>query len=199
MVEDPEEDDEDYLEETEEEDTTPVKPTTTTAPKASSGPKKLSRAEAFNAISVSGNADQIPAGKYEAVITSVILQEPDLKGQSVRWNFDLCDPDLGDNNKVVTWNKLFYADDSPCIPGIRIMKVSLAKIGYEDVQIDPDDEELRKLRTVFEEVTDAEEKVGVLLNISYNKGTDGVTYQRVMVDSASDNDMIQEYRDRVPY
>ena len=194
------EEDEDYLEDdTEEEDTVEeTKATKASAPK-SSGPRKLSRAEAFNAISVSGNADQIEAGRYEAVITSVVLQEPDLKGQSIRWNFELCDPDLGENNKIVTWNKLFWADNSPCIPGIKILKVSLAKIGYEDVQIDPDDEELQKLRTVAEEITDSEERIGVLLNISYNKGKDGVTYQRVMIDAASDNDMVQAYRDRIPY
>ena len=197
------EDDEDYLDE---ETTKPVAKASgkrTISSEADSDDtgkkKKLSRAEAFNTVSVTGNADDIPSGRYEAIIRNVTLQLPDVKGQSVRWNFELCNLELGDSNKVVTWNKLFYDDNSPCVPGIQIMKQSLAKIGYTNIEIDPEDDDLQGLQKVFEEITDADEKVGVILEITYNKGNDGRSWQRLRIDSACDNDVVQEYRDTIKY
>jgi hypothetical protein len=151
-----------------------------------------SRAEAFNTVTVAGTSNNVKTGKYEAVIRSVVLQEMDTRGQSVRYNFDLVDPEYEENNKLVTWSKLFRGDESVVDVAVRILKRQLVKLGYKEDEINFD-----LLPEIFEEITN--ENPGVILKISYNKGNDGIEYQRIEIDDVCESEMIDDYKDRVVF
>jgi hypothetical protein len=90
-----------------------------------------SLANAFDAVPASSNADSIPPGKYEAIVRSAVLQEPEAKGQSIRINFELCSPDFGDANQITTWFRIFNAEKEAQAGGIRAFKGAMAKLGEE--------------------------------------------------------------------
>jgi hypothetical protein len=144
-------------------------------------------ADAFDSVKGFNNADDVPIGKYEAIIRDVVLQEPDAKGQSARMHFELCSDDFTDANSVTTWFKLQDTDGEPVRGGLMALKATLAKLGY-----DPKGDELE---AVFEEITN--ENPGVLIKISYT--TDSNHYQRIQVDSLCDNEVVEEYKDNVKY
>jgi hypothetical protein len=150
-----------------------------------------SLAAAFDAVPASNNADDVKPGKYEAIISSVVLQDWDPKGRSVRMKFELCDPELSDQNQVTTWFKLFDADRQAFEVGTSIFKRTMAKLGY-----DGDDVKFKKLEKLFAEIS--EEQPGVIVSISYNQTTTG-RWQRVNIDDLCDNDVVQAYKDNVAY
>jgi hypothetical protein len=51
----------------------------------------------------------VPSGRYSAVINEIVLQEANARGQSVRAKFHLAvaDEDYHDNAPIVTWYKIF--------------------------------------------------------------------------------------------
>lgn len=150
--------------------------------------KKVSNlADVFDSVPMSNNATDVPTGKYEAIIRDVVLQEPDAKGQSARMHFELCDPDFAEANSVTTWFKILDANGEPVRGGVIALKTTLAKLGYE-----PAGDEIEEC---FEEITG--DNPGVILSISYTP--DSNHYQRVKVDSAADNEVIQAYKDNVAY
>jgi hypothetical protein len=151
-----------------------------------------SRAEAFNNVTVAGTSNNVKTGKYEAIIRSVVLQEMDTRGQSVRYNFDLVDPEYEENNKLVTWSKLFRGDESVVDVAVKILKRQLVRLGYKEDEINFD-----LLPEIFEEITN--ENPGVILKISYNKGNDGIEYQRIEIDDVCESEMIDDYKDRVVF
>jgi hypothetical protein len=172
-----------------EEPTVEEKTPTKAAKKGSSTTAAKSRADAFDSVPASNNADNIPAGKYEAIIRSGILQEPDAKGQSVRFSFELCHPDFGDANQITTWFKLFDADGDRVDGGIRAFKGSMAKLGYE-VAFD-------EIETQLEQIT--EEVPGIVLKVAYTNDRDGNTWQRATIESTCNNDVVQKYKDNIKY
>jgi hypothetical protein len=169
-------------------------------PKASAKPKEAnvgggnrkggkSLAQAFDDVPMSNNADNLPPGKYEAIIKDVVMQAKDAKGQSVRMHFELCSPNLAEANSITTWFKIADADEQIVGGGIRALKQTLAKLGYEATFDD--------LEECFEQIT--EEKPGVLLKISYSKDAQGNEWQRAVVEDLCDNDIVAAYKDNVPY
>jgi hypothetical protein len=182
------EDDDTEVEEDDEEEA-PVKKSHKIGAAKGGNSRSSALADAFDSTSATGNADDLPAGKYEAIFKSGILQEPDAKGQSVRVSFELCHPDLQDNNQVTTWFKLFDASENKVEGGIRAFKGTLAKLGYKAT--------FDELEDILAELT--EERPGVMLKISYSKDRDGNVWQRAVVESLCDNQIVQEYKDNVPY
>jgi hypothetical protein len=140
-------------------------------------------------VAPSNNADSIPPAKYEAIIKDAVLQKPDAKGQSARFHYELCSPDFADQNSVTTWFKIFDTDGEVVAGGIRALKQTLAKLGY-----DPTFDELEEC---FEQIT--EERPGVLLKISYTKDNAGNEWQRAVLEDLCDNEVVQAYKDNIPY
>jgi hypothetical protein len=155
---------------------------------------RSSLAAAFDSVSLSSSASEIPPGKYEAIVSRLTLQEPDQKGQSVRANFELCSPAFDNKNQLVTWFKLLESDHrTPIDGGIKAFKAMLAKLGYELKGADMEDPDSEIYATI------TQEQPGVTLKISYQQANDGNTYQRILVDSLCDNEVIAQYKDNVPY
>jgi PDZ domain-containing secreted protein len=71
-----------------------------------------------------------------------------------------------------------------------MMKEALAKLGYNPKDYD-------ELQEVCEEVT--EQKPGVSIKVSYSPDKEGTPRVRVTIQGEQDNDVIQEYKDSVPY
>lgn len=153
--------------------------------------KKSALAAAFASTPLSNNADDIPAGKYEAIVRDFVLQDPDAKGQSARIHFALCSPDFSESNQITQWFKLLDSDEEPVEGGIKALGASLAKLGYDM----PDDED--NLEEVFQEITN--EKPGVLVKVSYSKDSNGNTWQRAVIQGLCDNEVVQEYKDNVQF
>jgi hypothetical protein len=185
-----EDDDEPLPPEEEEEDE--IKPKSKVAagrgPDVSAG-KKKSLAQAFDEVPASNNADNTPPGKYEAILKDVVMQAKDAKGQSVRMHFELCGDGFQDRNSVTTWFKVFDPEENTVQGGIRALKQTLAKLGYEPT--------FDELDECFEQIT--QEKPGVLLKISYSKDAQGNEWQRAVVEDLCDNEIIAAYKDNVPY
>lgn len=153
--------------------------------------KKGSLEERFNAIaSATGfaNAENIPPGKYEAIVSEGVYQAPDAKGQSVRLRFDLCDPDYKDQNQIAQWYRILDADNEPFVGGIKALAFQFAKLGYE-LTLSGIEEDLAKI---------TEDKPGVLVKVSY-RDYQGAQYPKVNIEGLCDNDVVQEYKDSVPY
>jgi hypothetical protein len=151
--------------------------------------KRKGLASAFDRIPLTNNADEVPAGQYEAIVRDVVLQEADSKGQSVRMHFELCDPQFAEANNITQWFKIVDAQGESVDGGIRALKQALAKLGYE-----PSGEELEEC---FEEISG--DKPGVVLKVSYSKDDSGNTWQRAIIQAPCDNEVVAEYKDNVPY
>jgi hypothetical protein len=141
---------------------------------------------AFDSVSGGGDAIDIPHGNYEAIITEVVKQKFDAKGQSIRMKFELCDPDFGENNKLTTWFKICDKDHEAVTGGILALKATLAKLGYK-----PSGAELPE---VFDQIM--EDRPGVILKVS-SAVVDGVEWPRITVMTVCDNDIVMAYKDQV--
>ena len=133
----------------------------------------------------SGDADNIPAGNYEAIVTSIVRQDFDpAKGQSLRMKFQLCGSEF-EGLKATTWFKILDARNQPVDFTIGKLKGVIAKLGYELTYEEMD--------AIFEEIM--ESQPGVILKIEY-QNVQGTRFQRVNVVDACDNDVVQEFKDR---
>jgi hypothetical protein len=180
-------------EEKEEEVRRPVRATTKKrteglGTKASKSKSALS--QAFAAVPMTNNADDLPPATYEAILRAGVLQDADARGQSVRFNFDLCDPRFSEANNVAAWRKLLDENDEPVGGGVRTLYNDLAKLGYEK----PADED--ELIEILDDITN--EQYGVLVKISYRKW-EGNDYQTVNIVGKCDNEVVQEYRENVKF
>lgn len=134
-----------------------------------------------------GSASDIPPGRYEAIVVGAVLQEPNQKGQSLRVNFELCTEDLA-TNEVPTWFKFYAADGTINEFGIRLWKMALTKLGYEDVKEDD-------LPELLEQIM--EDRPGAIVKISYETVVGYSTpFQRVEVEAPCDNDVVAAYKDK---
>jgi hypothetical protein len=137
-------------------------------------------------VTVSGDADNIPIGNYEAIITEVVEMPFDsLKGQSVRMKFELCDPDLENKNQVTTWFKVVNANEEVNQGGARAFMATLTRLGYK---VSSGEE----ARAAMAEI--GEEQPGVIVKISYSN--DPEKWQRAVVMNTCDNDVVEAYKDR---
>jgi hypothetical protein len=137
-----------------------------------------------------GGTQDVPPGRYHAVINEFVVQEADARGQSVRAKFDLAGEDYRDTAPIVTWYKIFDDRERIVDWSVRNFKIALAKLGYENVPF-------RKLPMLLAEITD--EHPGVMLRISYRKDGNGTTWQRVEVEGPCDDDVIRELKASIPY
>jgi hypothetical protein len=155
---------------------------------------KSALAKAFAAVPLSNNATGIKAGTYEGIIRSIVLQEPDSKGQSVRINAELCGEEFEDANQLVDWRKLISGDGEAVTGGIRALGNDLARLGYEFPDTGGDFDE--NLEAIFDAIT--KERPGVILKVTYQH-VNGVDYQHFQVQGECDNDVVRAYKDNVPY
>jgi hypothetical protein len=130
-------------------------------------------------------ADDVPPGRYTAIISGAILQDMNENGQSLRLVFDLCD-DAVAGTEVPTWFKFYRADGTINEFAIGLWKTTLAKLGYQDVK----EAELPEL---LEQVT--VDRPGVIVKVSY-QNVQGRIYPRVDVEGLCDNDIVAAYKDK---
>jgi hypothetical protein len=152
--------------------------------------KKSALDRAFDSVPLTNNADTIPKGTYEAILAAATLQEQkENVGQSVRFNFELVDPDYSDGNKLVDWRRIIDKEGEVAEVGLRILRQELAKLGYE-----PTDE--AELVEVCEHIT--EEKPGVEIKVFYQEAK-GVTYQHVNIVGPLEegNEAVEAYKDNI--
>lgn len=181
-----EEVDEDEAEDEGEEEPQPKKKASLLSKKGNKSKSAL--AAAFDSVPLSGSASDVPSGKHEAIIRQAVVQARDERGQSIRFNFELCEPEYGDANRLVKWYRVFDGEGQPVDWMINMLKNDLARMG---VEIEGDE-----LEDTLQEITDV--NPGIMLKVSYAKGSDGNTYQRLAIDSECDNDVVQAYKDNVP-
>lgn len=151
-------------------------------------------AAAFAAVPLTNNATDIKAGTYEAIIRAIVLQDADAKGQSVRVNVELCAPEFSEANQLVDWRKIINADGDAVGGGIRALGQDLARLGYEVPTPDEDFEE--NLEAIFDEIT--KEKPGVIVKVTY-QNVGGTSYQHFSIHGPCDNEVVEAYKDNVPY
>jgi hypothetical protein len=149
-----------------------------------------SLADRFNAIakSFSSNASDVPPGMYEAIIKEAVLQAPDAKGQSVRIKFELCDPEFKGQNQITNWFRVINEEGEPVQGAIHSLAYNFAKLGY--------DLDWNELENTLAEIT--EEKPGIIAKVTVSQGTQRV-FTNVSIEKTCDNDVVQEYKDNIPY
>lgn len=147
------------------------------------GKKRGSWAGAFDSVPLSNNAEVSP-GVYEAIVRKVLLQPQDERGQSVRFNCELCSPEFEGKNSIAIWFQILDKDGEPKEGGIKALRFTLARLGYE-----PSADELEE---AFEEIN--EEQPGILLEAYHNQG-----YTNYRVKDVCDNDVVEAYKDNIPY
>jgi hypothetical protein len=161
------------------------------------GAKKVSKhgslAGAFKKIPMSNNAEDVPPGPHDAIITEFVLQDQTEKGQSARLKFALCEEEFEGKNELTTWFKLLGTKTDPEEPnewGIKNFKTNLARLGYE-----PDDMELDEIEELLKEIT--KERPGVIISVTYQAGFED--FPRIKIEGESDSEVIQAYKDSIPY
>lgn len=148
--------------------------------------KKGSWAAAFDSVPLTNNATGVKAGeKYEAIIRKAVLQPEDEKGQSVRMNCELCSEDFSKANQVAIWFKISDSDGDSVDGGVKALRITLAKLEYEEVTSD-------NLEDILAEIN--ETQPGVILKPNLKDG-----YLNYRVEELCDNEVVQEYRDNIPY
>jgi hypothetical protein len=149
---------------------------------------KSNLAAAFDQVPISGSARNITPGTHEGIIRKFLIQQPDAKGQSARIEYELCDPEFQGANQVTGWFKLLDADLKTPGGGMKPFKIALAKLGYEP-------ENLEEAEACLQEIT--ENNPGVLVKISYDENYPD--YPRTRIESESDSEVVEAYRDNIPY
>jgi hypothetical protein len=176
------------VEEEEEEDEAPVSKKPISKLKKGRGKVSSSLANAFSSIPLSNNADDVPTGKHEAIVSDIVIQEPGEKGTSARVKYELCEEEFSGKNELTTWFKLLDEEMEPHEVGFRMFRGMLAKLGYEP-------ESPEELEEVVAEVK--KDRPGVLISVSYSK--DYPDFPRVKVEGPCDNEVVEAYKDNVPF
>jgi hypothetical protein len=175
--------------EEDEEEVLPTKRAKILGKKGGTSSRKDAITKAFANTPLSNNEEDLPKGLYDAILSELVLQDfEDGKGQFVRTKYELCTPDF-EGRIIPQWWKILDKDGKPIEFPFQMMKEALAKLGYNPKDYD-------ELQEVCEEVTD--QKPGVSIKISYQE-YQGSERVRVTIQGEQDNDVIQEYKDSVPY
>lgn len=142
-----------------------------------------SKADLFDQTKAQG---QVDAGKYEAIISELVLQEEDEKGQSVRMKYEIAtDGDF--RGQVITQFYKIFESDGGVGKGLAFLKKDLAVLGYDDVAFGD-------IEQVFEEIV--EKNLGVVITVKIN----GAFTNAYLGGLCEDSDIIQEYlAQRPPY
>lgn len=146
------------------------------------GDASMSKAQAFDNAKVAGT---VPAGKYEAIIDSIVLQKPDDKGQSSRITFKIASEGDAQGSTVPQWSKLFDENEEPQ-RGLEFLKKDLAILGYPDVKF-------AELEDVFEEITN--KHLGVVITVKHKDGFVNCYIQGL----AEGSEVIAEFLANNPY
>jgi hypothetical protein len=159
-------------------------------PKADSKPKKTppapkveeetdapkSKADLFDQTKAQGAID---AGKYVALISEMVLMEPNEKGQSVRVEYEIATEGEFRGQKVTQFYKIFEADESVG-KGAAFLKKDLAVLGYSDVSF-------ADLEEAFNTIV--EQNVGVNVTVKHNE-----QFTNVYINSlCEDSSIVEEY------
>jgi hypothetical protein len=140
-----------------------------------------SKADVFNKTKAQG---QIDAGKYEAIITELVLQDEDEKGQSVRMKYEIATDGDFRGQSLAQFYKLFEADGGAG-KGAAFLKKDLAVLGYDNVEFDD-------LEKAFEEIV--EQELGVVITVKIN----GQFTNAYLGGLCEDSDIIEEYKAQRP-
>jgi hypothetical protein len=109
--------------------------------------------------------------------------------------YALVDPQYGEKNKVQGWFGLVDEGGDPG-KGLRWFKLALSKLGYDTEEMDAAEEDTAALyEQALEEIS--EEQPGVLIKISYN--ADYPDSPNVRLEDVSDSELIEAYKDNVPF
>lgn len=135
-----------------------------------------SKAALFDQTKAQGAID---AGKYEAIIAELVLQEEDEKGQSVRMKYEIATDGEFRGQSLAQFYKLFEANGNVG-KGAAFLKKDLAVLGYDDVAFDD-------LEQVFEEIVD--KNIGVVITVKIN----GQFTNAYLGGLCEDSDIISEY------
>lgn len=143
----------------------------------------LSEADLFDSQKAAG---QVDPGKYEALITELVLQDKDEKGRSVRIKYEIASEGEMRGEQATQWYKIFDEQGQPA-RGAQFLKKDLAVLGYPDVKF-------KELEEVFEEIV--EKQLGVLIQVKLNQG-----YTNVYLQGLSEgSDVIEDYlQNRPPF
>jgi hypothetical protein len=135
-----------------------------------------SKADLFDKTKAQGAID---GGKYVALISEMVLQKPDEKGQSARVVYEIASEGEFQGQKVTQFYKMFEADESMG-KGLPFLKKDLAVLGYSDVKFGD-------LEEVFEEIV--EKNVGCNVTVKQNG-----QFTNVYLNSlAEDTSVIDDY------
>lgn len=150
---------------------------------------KSALAKAFDSVPLSGSADEIPAGKYEAIIREAVVQPfSEEKGQSIRFKYEFATEGIA-GSQMTQWFKIIDSEGQPVDWMIDMLKKALAKLGIE-IEGDELEETVQEIH---------ETHPGIVLKVAYAKGSDGNVYPRLTIQGPCDNEVIEEYKDSVPY
>jgi hypothetical protein len=140
-----------------------------------------SKADVFDKTKAQGAID---AGKYEAIITELVLQDEDEKGQSVRMKYEIATDGDFRGQSLAQFYKLFEANGGAG-KGAAFLKKDLAVLGYPDVSFED-------LESVFEEIV--EKELGVVITVKIN----GQFTNAYLGGLCEDSDIIDEYKANKP-
>lgn len=142
----------------------------------------MSKADAFDNAKAGG---AVAAGKYDAIVKSFVLQDPDEKGHSARITHVIASEGDEQGHTITQWYKLFEVGGEPA-RGLEFLKKDLAILGHPDVKF-------KDLEATFEEIT--EEHPGVVLTVKHKDGFVNAYIQGLCEDS----DVIDEYKENNPF
>jgi hypothetical protein len=145
--------------------------------------RSMSEADLFDSTKAMG---VIEPGKYEALISELVLQDKDEKGRSVRIKYEIASEGEMRGEQATQWYKIFDEAGQPA-KGAQFLKKDLAVLGYADVKF-------KELEEVFDEIV--EKQLGVLIQVKLNQG-----YTNVYLQGLSEgSDVITDYlENRPPY
>lgn len=155
---------------------------TTEQPEGGEEKGGMSKADAFDNAKAQGAVDN---GKYDAVISELVLQDADEKGQSVRIKYKIATDGDFVNQELAQFYKCFEADESPG-KGLAFLKKDLAILGYDDVKFN-------ELEQVFEEIV--EKRMGVVITVKQN----GQFTNCYLGGLCEDSTVVEEFLEKYPY
>jgi hypothetical protein len=161
--------------------------------KATALPKKgkSALAKAFDSVPLSNSADDIPAGPHEVIIREATVRPfVEDRGQAIIFRYEFCEEKYA-GQQMTHWFNVIDKSGEPVDWMINNLRVALAKLGIE---VTGDE-----LEETIQEINDSRPHLGVLLKLTYSQGKDGNTYPRFAIQGPCDNDVIEGYRDNIPY
>jgi hypothetical protein len=150
--------------------------------------KASSLAKAWNSVPLTNNAQDVPDGRHEAIISEVSINDPTDKGQFAFFKYELCEEEFAGKNTLTSGYKLLNDEGKVIDFPLRRFKQDLAKLGYEPETLEDTEDCIKEIN---------EEKPGVLISVSYQK--DYPDFPRIKIEGLCENEIIEAYKDNVPY